>query len=274
MKLKKGISVCILTKNSEEQLITALESVRSFASEIIIVDGFSIDDTVKIAKNYKCKIFQKKFEGFAAERNFAISKSTFEWIFEIDSDEEVSQELKSVIIQSIESTKYSAFYIYRKDMFLKREFYDLKLIRLYKNGALHYVGTTHERVIFNNKVRIGFIKGALLHHAKDSETIFGEIKEWDVDTEKQIVNPLRFGKKRMGRIKLYYRMFIYPFIHLFGLLIYKRFLFKGMNAIIWAIMAAFYEFIIYAKYYEVYYLKVRPVNTSKMVYPNPQKKIR
>jgi glycosyltransferase involved in cell wall biosynthesis len=250
--MKPTISVCMLTKNSEKQLRTALESVYSFANEIIIVDGFSVDNTAKIAEDFNCKIFEKKFEGFAAERNFAISKCSSDWIFELDSDEEVSKELKNNMLKAINNSNYDAFYIFRKDMFLKQPFNDLKLLRLYKKGTLHYVGTTHERVVFDKKVRTGVIRGTFYHHAKDAETIFGEIKEWDVDTEKQIVNPLRFGKKRIGRIKLYYRMFIYPFIHLFGLLLYKRFLFKGMNAIIWSVMTTFYEFLVYAKYYEVF----------------------
>jgi len=270
---KQGLSIFILTKNSEKQLRIALESVCSFATEIIIVDGFSVDKTIKIAKEYNCNIFQKKFEGFAAERNFAISKCSCDWVFELDSDEEVSGELKHNILKAVNTTRYNSFYLFRTDYFLKRPFYKLKLIRLYKRGCIHYIGTTHEKVIFDYKKKITLLKGALYHHAKDSETIFGEIKEWDVDTEKQIVNPLRFSNKRMGRTKLYYRMFIYPIVHLFGLLFYKKFLFKGMNAIIWAIMAAFYEFIIYAKYYEVFYLKVRSVDYSKMVYPDPKSSI-
>ena len=189
------ISVYVLTKNSGKDLQVALESVKSFASEIIIADGYSTDNTLKIAEDYGCKVFQKKFEGFDIERNYAISKCTNEWIFEIDSDEEIDKEMQENIIETLKNPKHEVYKIKRKDFFLKRPLCELTLIRLYKKGSLHYIGATHEQVSFDKKVKIGRLKGFCYHRADDTDYIFQSINKWDVETEREIMSPKRFGKK-------------------------------------------------------------------------------
>jgi glycosyltransferase involved in cell wall biosynthesis len=267
MKYKKGVSVFILTRNSEKSLRLALESVK-WADEIIISDGFSEDNTHKICKEYGCKIFLHKFEGYEKERNFAISKCTHEWILEIDSDEEITNELKQNILKELQNPSYEVYALYRQDFFMKRLLNNLKLIRLYKNGIVKYFGTTHERVILTRDVKIGMLKGYLRHNADDSDTVFQPINRWDVEIEREIINPRRFKKnKRMNRFLLYYHMFIYPYILVLGLLFYKKFIFRGFHAVIWCVCAGFYEFLIYAKYYEVYYLKVRKFEMKNTIHP-------
>ncbi|MFH1424513.1 MAG: glycosyltransferase family 2 protein [archaeon] len=262
--MKKGISAFILTRNSEKGLRKALESVK-WADEIVIVDGFSKDGTLNLCKKYGCKIYQRKFEGFDKEKNFAISKCSYEWIFELDSDEVLDKQIQKNIQETLKNPRYDAYYLKRNDYFLKRPLVTLKLIRLYKKGILHYEGATHEVAGFDKGVKIGMLKGHCYHYANDTDALFQMVNRWDVETEREIVSSARFGKGRISRAKLYYGMFINPMVHFFGLLLYKGFLFKGMHAIIWAACNAFYEFSIYAKYYEVYFLKTRKVDKTTFV---------
>jgi glycosyltransferase involved in cell wall biosynthesis len=65
------ISACILTKDEEETIEKCLQNIAPYVDEIVIVDGFSEDRTVEVARRYTDKIFQKDFSGsFAVERNY------------------------------------------------------------------------------------------------------------------------------------------------------------------------------------------------------------
>lgn len=87
------LSVIIITKNEEKNIKECLESIK-WADEIIIVDAFSDDSTVEIAKLYTNKVFQREWIGFTDQKNYALSLATNEWVLSLDADERVSNSLK------------------------------------------------------------------------------------------------------------------------------------------------------------------------------------
>ena len=90
---KSPLSVIVLAYNEEENLPDCLASI-SFADEIIVIDSDSTDKTAKIAKEYGATVYQRNLnDDYAAQRNFAISKASHEWILMLDSDERVSADL-------------------------------------------------------------------------------------------------------------------------------------------------------------------------------------
>lgn len=92
------ISTIIIAKNEESVIARALKSVQ-WADEIILVDGESSDSTPDIAKKYNAKVYVNKWEGYVAQKKFALSKVTNNWVLSIDADEEVSGELAAAIKQ-------------------------------------------------------------------------------------------------------------------------------------------------------------------------------
>ncbi|MGR3952120.1 MAG: glycosyltransferase family 2 protein [Chlamydia sp.] len=91
-------SVTILTKNSAKYLPKVLDSLTLFP-EVILLDTGSVDETCSIGESYKnVKIFHRPFVGFGETHNIASSLATYDWIFSIDSDEVVTQELAKEII--------------------------------------------------------------------------------------------------------------------------------------------------------------------------------
>jgi glycosyltransferase involved in cell wall biosynthesis len=92
------ISVTIITLNEEANLERALKSC-DFAHEIVVVDSFSTDRTVEIAKKYRALVFQKEFIGYGQQKNFAADQTSGDWILNIDADEEVSPLLKEELIK-------------------------------------------------------------------------------------------------------------------------------------------------------------------------------
>ena len=74
------ISAVLITYNEEKRLEPALKSLAGIADEIIVVDRYSDDDTVKLAKKYTDLVFSRKWTNFADQKNFANGKAKFPWI--------------------------------------------------------------------------------------------------------------------------------------------------------------------------------------------------
>lgn len=131
----KKISAIIITKNEEANISDCLNSI-SWIDEIILVDAESSDRTVEIAKKFTSKIFINKWEGFAKQKEFAISKASNEWVLHIDADERVSALLKEEII-NINDDDINGFFLWRENYLLKKHIkscgwdndYQLRLVR-------------------------------------------------------------------------------------------------------------------------------------------------
>jgi glycosyltransferase involved in cell wall biosynthesis len=112
------ISVAIITNNEERNIERCLKSVQ-WADEIVIVDDFSTDRTIEIAKRLNAKIIQTDWMGYAKQKEFAVSQTSNEWVLSLDADEEVTEELKDEILFVIHAKDAKDVYeIPRKSYFL------------------------------------------------------------------------------------------------------------------------------------------------------------
>jgi glycosyltransferase involved in cell wall biosynthesis len=92
------ISACIITYNEENKISEAVKSV-SWADEILVVDSKSTDDTCRIAESLGAKVLIQNWLGFSKQKQFAVDNAAHDWIFSLDADERVSEELKSEILK-------------------------------------------------------------------------------------------------------------------------------------------------------------------------------
>ena len=84
------ISVCMIVKNEENNLGRCLESLKSIADEIIVVDTGSTDETKAIAAKYTDKVYDYAWNGsFSDARNYAFSLAKCDYIYSADADEEI-----------------------------------------------------------------------------------------------------------------------------------------------------------------------------------------
>ena len=103
---RKLISVCMIVRNEEAMLPACLESVRSVATEIIVVDTGSTDSTRRIAESYGAVVIDSPWQNnFAQARNVALNHATCPWIVSIDADERITNPhvLRAVVEHASES---------------------------------------------------------------------------------------------------------------------------------------------------------------------------
>src|SRR5271167_2864360 len=91
------LTVCIIAQNEEKNLPRVLQSVQGVADEIVVVDGGSTDRTRETAEEFGAKVYERTFTNHADQKNYAASLSANDWIFLLDADEELSEELRESV---------------------------------------------------------------------------------------------------------------------------------------------------------------------------------
>lgn len=165
------ISATIITLNEEKNIKRAIESIKDIVSEIIIVDSGSMDNTVKIAEKLGAKVFFRKFDNFANQKNWAQSKATGGWILSLDADEEIPKRLQEEIEVAVKNSKYNGYLIPRRNFILGKEIkYSRwspdKHIWLWRKDAGKWIGAVHEEVVVNGKV--GNLKNSKIHYSHET----------------------------------------------------------------------------------------------------------
>jgi len=240
------VSVIVIVLNEESRIGNCLESV-NWADEIIVVDTGSSDGTVDICRQYTDKIYNSKWLGFGPLKNFAVSKTSNEWVLNIDADERVSDELKDEICALQAAPDVAAYSISFHNFFMKSRlrFGGLggeKHIRLFnKNAACFGDETVHEAVEVNGKT--GKLKGHIEHRSyRDLEAYF---KKFNIYTS--LIADEKFKKGKKFPISAFFRI-PYEFT--------MRYFFKlgfldGVPGFIYASISAFYAGVKYFKLYEL-----------------------
>ena len=117
------ITVTLITRNEASRIVAAIQSVKSFATEIIVIDSESQDDTVKLAEALGARVVVKPFSGFGQQKNFAQDLASSEWVLNIDADERVTPELEREIREFFATglaDKIQGAYLPRKTWYLDR----------------------------------------------------------------------------------------------------------------------------------------------------------
>ena len=248
MSTKTPLSVVVIAKNEEKNIGDCLASAQ-WADEIILVDGFSSDKTVEIAKRFTDKIFQRKMDVEGIHRNWAYQKARNEWVLSLDADEMVTPELAGEIRALLEKgTEFNGFAIplrnYIGDYWVRHGgWYPAGKLRLFRRDKFKYeeVGV-HPRALLDGKWSC--LNSDIIHkgypdfgHFLDSlnRQTTEEAKKWIDDKRK-----MNFGialAKSIGR-------FLKTFVIKKG---YK----DGFVGFMVAFFVALYQIMSFAKYWEL-----------------------
>ena len=163
------ISVIILTLNEERNIKACIDSL-SFSDDVVLLDSFSTDRTTEIAENSGARVFKRKFDNYASQRNYALNlEFKYDWILMIDADERPSIELVSEIEASINivNNPVTLYRVRRKDHFMNKWIkhssgYPTWFGRLMKKGRVEVRREINEEYYTDGEV--GFLKEHLIHY--------------------------------------------------------------------------------------------------------------
>lgn len=246
------ISAVVLVKNEEKQINDCLSSL-DWCDEIIVIDDYSTDHTLKNIekiKNNKIKIFQKHLDNdFSMQRNFGLEKASGDWIFFVDSDERATVSLQYEILSTINTSinNINGYRLKRKDeMWGKKlehgEPNSIELVRLARRNAGKWEGAVHEAWVI--KGNVGKLDNYLVHYPHPNITEFlEEIDRYSTLRAKELfkqgkkVNILSIIFYPLGKFKLNY------FIRL-GFL-------DGIPGLIYTLMMSLHSFLVRGKLWQL-----------------------
>ncbi len=157
------LSVVILTHNSSDVIRGCLNSIKT-ADEIIIIDDYSSDSTLSLAKLFQPTIIQNKLSGFSHQRNLGLKQVKSDWVLFLDSDERVPNQLFNEIKTVMKDPSYSAYRMKRLNYFFGQAvkhggYWPDWQTRLFKvKDFQRFIGEIHETPQFSGKL------GNLDHH--------------------------------------------------------------------------------------------------------------
>lgn len=193
-----SISAVIITLNEEANIRRCLESVK-WADEIIVVDSGSTDRTLEICKEFNCRVFSREWEGYAQQKNYAISQASCDWILSLDADEEVPSNLAAEIREAVISDKADAYDMPRRNQFLGRwmkrgGWYPDRQLRLFKRGCGQFKEVPlHEYLELNDRAQVGKLVNPLLHYTYPTISEF--IEKADRYTNIEAASVIKEGRQ-------------------------------------------------------------------------------
>ena len=238
------ISLITLARNEEAMIAQCLKSAW-FCDERIIVDSFSTDRTVEIAREVGASVYQREWPGFLAQRTYALERATGEWVLILDADEQATHDLGNEILRAVAAPDAPDGYRIPRILFHLGRYSppgampDTPL-RLFRRERSRIGGRDpHDKVLVEG--RIGRLEHPILHFSyadiADHVTTINRLStESAAELEPDGLTTFRMFANPLWRFVNYYFL-RGGFLH-------------GARGLYGAATSAFYVFLKYAKLYE------------------------
>jgi glycosyltransferase involved in cell wall biosynthesis len=179
------ISVIIITFNEEKNIGRCIDSVQTFADEVIVVDSYSKDNTKQICLAKEVRFVEHPFEGHIQQKNFALSLARFDYVFAIDADEYLSIQLANSIVKAKKQWVGHAYKMNRLSSYggkwIKHgNWYPDQKIRLWDKRFGSWGGENpHDKVILAKNSKVTHLLGDLMHTAyQDGQETLAKIQQY------------------------------------------------------------------------------------------------
>ncbi len=166
------LSVVIITFNEEKNIARCLDSVKSIADEIVVLDSFSKDKTEEICKSYGVQFFQHAFDGHIQQKNRAITYATSPFILSLDADEALDETLIRSILEVKKDIKFDGYSMNRLNYYCEKwlkhgGWYPDKKLRLWDSRKGEWGGINpHDKYeLLDKTAPTGHLKGDILHYS-------------------------------------------------------------------------------------------------------------
>lgn len=277
------LTVIILTYNEEIHLSRCLESIKTIANQIIIVDSNSTDKTEQIAKTFGAEFYQHRFENYAKQYKWALDNTLIksDWIMRLDADEFILPELQYEILNTLPTLHcdITGVIIKRRVFFMGRwirhgGYYPIKLLRIWRNGKAmieqrwmdeHIVLLEGKLIEFKNDFvdenlnNIGiwtqkhnnYATREAIDHFNSNHDLYPKENHTDTVKQQQMSLKRNFKVNLYGRSPLFIRVFLYFIFRYF----FQLGFLDGKTGLIWHVLQGFwYRFLVDAKIAQIKYL--------------------
>jgi len=231
------LSAIVVCFNEADNIGPCLESLR-WAEEIVVVDSFSTDKTPEIARQYTDRVLQREFDGYASQRNWALSQTASPWVLMVDADERISPELRQELEHLIEKPEApEAYKIRRRNFFAGREIRYCGwqrdwVLRLFKRDKAAYKETRlHESVHVEG--RVGRCQAAMVHYPyKNLDEYLQKLRRY-ADLGGQ-------DAAQAGKHAGFFRLFFHPLGRFLRMYLLQKGFLDGLHGLIICLLAACY----------------------------------
>jgi glycosyltransferase involved in cell wall biosynthesis len=165
------LSVVIIALNEERNIARAIDSAQSIADEILVIDSFSTDKTEQICVEKGVRFMQQKWEGYSKTKNLANNLATHDWIFSLDADEALDEEMQNAV-QEIKKKGFDGIYTVNRltnycGKWIKHStWYPDWKIRIFPKSKAQWEGEyVHEELRFSEKLPEFQLEGHLHHYS-------------------------------------------------------------------------------------------------------------
>ena len=266
------ISVLILTLNEEMNLPACLDSVR-WSNDVHVLDSYSSDKTVDIAKSFGAQVWFRKFDSFAQHQNWALENISFKypWVFYLDADERATPELAGAMLRAVQNAgQHVAYKVQRRDFLMGRWLKHVQMTayydRLFQPAKMRYERLGH--CVSKPDGPVGKVSGYLDHFpfSKGLSDWVSRHNFYSTQEAQQILLNRDAGSKvdfrsalmsqdrserRRNLKELYYRLPGRPLLKFFVMYVLKRGLLDGEAGFAYSVLMGFYEYLIVLKVREL-----------------------
>ncbi|MCI0566950.1 MAG: glycosyltransferase family 2 protein [Acidobacteria bacterium] len=246
--MTEKLTALVPTFNEEAVIRDCLESLR-WADEVFVVDSFSHDKTVEIAREYGSRVVQHAYVNSAAQKNWAIPQSGHLWVLLVDADERVTPELRDEIREILEQGPcHPGYWIRRANHFLGRRMKHCgwetdKVIRLFRRDMARYEEReVHAEIEFPGPLPV--LQYPLLHYSFRSFSQYWRKMQLYSDWG---ASQLFKEGRRAGWVSIGLR----PLQRFLKMYLFRLGFLDGIHGLALSMLGAFAVFLKYAKLWEL-----------------------
>jgi glycosyltransferase involved in cell wall biosynthesis len=138
-----NISVIVLTFGEEKHIQRCISSLASVATRVIVVDSYSTDKTIEIAKLNNAEVVQRKWKNYADQFQWGLDQANvkFGWVMRMDADEYLEPDLQREIQETLPTLSEDVIGVYlKRKVFFQEQwirhggFYPHTLLRIWRAG--------------------------------------------------------------------------------------------------------------------------------------------
>lgn len=256
-------------------IVRCIESFVDLASEILIADSGSSDETIELALCYdKVRLVEREYNTSGDFKNWAIPQASHEWVLLVDADERITPELADEIRLVLDrGPEFDGYWIDRDNYFMGHRLHwgdarTDRVLRLFRRDMARYVGPSDHGEVEISSGRVGELKEPMDHYSVWSYDQLNA--KLDRYTRLQAAQWHESGKDAS-----YFMLLVRPFFRFFREYILQFGILDGKAGLQQAWIAAFYTYSKQARLWELNHAKDQPGSKEEewhMLVPSEEKR--